>query len=237
MAKKPKDPTKQSRIKQLRETFRMTRQVDPRIGWILLGWFLLAGLAAFAVVLLLMPGGIVFPIVFGVLVGLLAALIVFGRRAQHAALSQIEGQPGAAAAALGMLRRGWKTDPAIAFTRQQDVVHRVVGPPGIVLVGEGNPNRLRQQMSSERRKHERAVSETPIHEVYLGDGPDQVTIYKLVKHVTKLGKGLKPAEMTDVLARLKALDANRSSVPLPKGPMPTSARQAMKGARQNLRGR
>lgn len=237
MAKKPKDPTKQSRIKQLRETFRMTRQVDPRIGWILLGWFLLAGLAAFAVVLLLMPGGIVFPIVFGVLVGLLAALIVFGRRAQHAALSQIEGQPGAAAAALGMLRRGWKTDPAIAFTRQQDVVHRVVGPPGIVLVGEGNPNRLRQLMSSERRKHERAVSETPIHEVYLGDGPDQVTIYKLVKHVTKLGKGLKPAEMTDVLARLKALDANRSSVPLPKGPMPTSARQAMKGARQNLRGR
>ena len=56
----------------------------------------------------------------------------------------MEGQPGAAAAALRMLRRGWKTDPAIAFTKQQDVVHRVVGPPGIVLIGEGNPNRLRR---------------------------------------------------------------------------------------------
>ena len=39
--------------------------------------------------------------------------------------------------------------------------------------------------------------------------------------------------MTDVLARLRALDANRSNIPLPKGPMPTS----MKGARQNMRGR
>ncbi|HET7682482.1 MAG TPA: DUF4191 domain-containing protein [Marmoricola sp.] len=238
MAKKdPKEPRKQGRIKQIRETYRMTKQVDPVIGRVLLGWFLLVGLAGFAITLLIFRGGIVFPIVFGVLVGLLAALIVFGRRAQHAALSQIEGQPGAAAAALGMLRRGWKTDPAIAFTRQQDVVHRVVGPPGIVLIGEGNPNRLRQLMAGERRKHERAVSETPIHEVLLGDGPDQVTIYRLVKHVTKLGKDLKPAQMTDVLARLKALDANRSSIPLPKGPMPTSARQAMKGARQNLRGR
>ena len=49
-------------------------------------------------------------------------LIVFGRRAQSAAITQIEGKPGAAAAALGMLRRGWKTEPAIAFTKQQDVV-------------------------------------------------------------------------------------------------------------------
>ena len=39
--------------------------------------------------------------------------------------------------------------------------------------------------------------------------------------------------MTDVLARIKALDANRSNIPLPKGPMPTS----MKGMRGQQRGR
>ena len=37
----------------------------------------------------------------------------------------------------------------------------------------------------------------------------------------------------DELARLRALDANRSNIPLPKGPVPTN----MKGMRQNMRGR
>ena len=161
-------------------------------------------------------------------------MIVFGRRAQKAAYKQMEGQVGSAAAALRMLRgRQWKTDPVIAFTKQQDVVHRVVGPPGIVLVGEGNPNRLRQLMSSERRKHERVASEVPIHEVVSGNDEGQVPLPKLVRHVQKLGRKVKPAEMTDILNRLKALDANRSAVPMPKGPVPTS----MKGMRQNMKGR
>ena len=87
-----------------------------------------------------------------------------------------------------MLRRGWKTEPAIAITKQQDVVTRVVGPPGIVLIGEGNPNRLRPLLTSERRKHERVASETPIHEVIVGYDPGQVPLAKLTRHVTKLGK-------------------------------------------------
>jgi hypothetical protein len=231
MAKK--DPTKPSRIKQILESYQMTKKSDPRIGLILLGTFAIAGGLSFAGLWALIGGVVVFPIVFGVLVGTLALLIVFGRRAQAAALSSIEGQPGAAAAALGMLRRGWKIDSAIAFTKQQDVVHRVVGPPGIVLIGEGNLNRLKPLMSAERRKHERVVSETPIHEVYVGNAEGEVPLRKIVRYVTKLGRDLKPAAMTDVLARLKALDANRSNIPLPKGPVPTS----MKGARSNMKGR
>ncbi len=231
-AKKVKDPNKPGRIKQIRQSYTMTKETDPRIGLILLGVFLLAGLAGFAVMLLVFKA-IVFSALFGVLVGILAALIVFGRRAQRAALAQIEGKPGAAAAALGMLKRGWKTDPAIAVNKQQDLVTRVVGPPGIVLIGEGNPNRLRPMLAAERRKHERVTSETPIHELLVGNGEGQVPLPKLTKRVTKLGKELKPAQMTDVLARIKALDANRSSIPMPKGPIPTS----MKGMRGNMRGR
>jgi hypothetical protein len=235
MAKKtkpPKDPKKPGRIKQIRQSYTMTKQSDPKIGLILAGTFLLAALAGFAIMLLAFRQ-LVFPILIGVLVGLLATLIVFGRRAQKAAITQIEGKPGAAAAALGMLRRGWKTEPAIAVTKQQDVVTRVVGPPGIVLIGEGNVNRLRPLLTSERRKHERVASETPIHEIVVGHDPGQVPLGKLTKHVTKLGKNLKPAQMTDVLARIKALDANRSALPMPKGPMPTS----MKGMRGQQRGR
>jgi hypothetical protein len=230
MAKK--DPNQPGRLKQVVQSYQMTKKADPRIGLVLLGTFLLAGLAGFALMLLLLRS-LVVPIAFGLLIGTLVTMIVFGRRAQRAALAQIEGRPGAAAAALGMLRRGWQTDPAIGFTKQQDVVHRLVGPPGIVLIGEGNPNRLKPLLAAERRKHERVASETTITELLVGNGPGEVPLGKLVRRVSKLPRTLKPAEMTDVLARLKALDANRSNIPLPKGPVPTS----MKGARQNMRGR
>lgn len=237
MAKKDSSAAtpQQGRIKQIAASYRMTKQSDPRIGLILLLTFVVAAALGFGLFTLL-PGGWILDLVTAVMVGILAVLVVFGRRAQKAAYSQIEGQPGAAAAALGMLRRGWKTDAAIAFNKSQDIVHRVVGPPGIVLIGEGNPNRLKTLLANERRKHERVASETPIHEVIVADPnvyAGAVPVSKLTRHVTKLGRSLKPAEMTDVLARLKALDANRSNIPLPKGPMPTN----LKGARQNMRGR
>ncbi|MDI6911111.1 DUF4191 domain-containing protein [Nocardioides sp.] len=238
MAKDPKpvDPDKMSRRAQFVETYRMAKRSDPRLGLWILGSLLVGGVIGF-VVFWILPGegvlGIVLAVIGALLVGTLLAMIVFGRRAQRAAYSQMEGQPGAAAAALRMLKRGWRTDPVVAFNKQQDVVHRVVGPPGIVLVGEGNPNRLRQLMTAERRKHERVASEVPIHEVVCGNDAGQVPLPKLVRHVQKLGKAVKPAEMTDILNRLKALDANRSNVPLPKGPVPTS----MKGMRGQMRGR
>ena len=223
---------KQGRIKQIAASYRMTKEQDPRIGLILLGVFLVTAAAAFGL-LYLVPGHWAFDLVGAILLGILVVLIIFGRRAQKAAFAQIEGRPGAAAAALGMLRRGWKVDTAVAFNKNQDLVHRVVGPPGIVLVGEGNPNRLKTLLANERRKHERVAAETKIHEVIAGDGEGAVPVSRLSRHVTKLRRTLKPAEMTDVLARIKALDANRPNIPLPKGPVPTN----LKGARQNMRGR
>jgi len=232
MAKKDQPEKKEGRLKQIALVYSMTKKSDPRIGLILLGVFLVTAAVAFGVFLLI-PGGWVIDLVTAIMFGILSVLIVFGRRAQKAQFAQIEGRPGAAAAALNVLRRGWKVEPGIAFNKNQDLVHRVVGPPGIVLVGEGNPNRLKSLLANERRKHERVVADTPIHEVVAGDGEGAVPIPKLSKHVSKLGRAIKPAEMTDVLQRLKALDANRSNIPLPKGPMPTN----LKGARQNMRGR
>jgi hypothetical protein len=232
-APKPAKAKKQGKLKQIWLVYKMTRKSDKRLGLILLGVFLLAVALSFVVFSFLIPGSWVFALITAIMVGVLATLIVFGRRAQKAQYAQIEGQPGAAAAALGQLRRGWKVDPGIAFNKNQDLVHRVVGPPGIVLVGEGSPSRLKSLLATERRKHERVASETPIHEVVSGDSPGAVPVSKLSRHVTKLGRSIKPAEMTDVLQRLKALDANRSNIPIPKGPMPTS----MRGARQNMRGR
>lgn len=231
--RKPEKPAKKDgRLRQMALVYTMTSESDRRIGLILLAVFLVAAAVAFGVFFLLLPGSLVLSIISAVLIGVLATLIVFGRRAQKAQYAQIEGRPGAAAAALGQLRRGWKLEPGIAVNRNQDLVHRVVGPPGIVLVGEGNAHRLRALLATERRKHERVASETPIYEVVAGDGAGAVPVPKLSRHVTKLGRNIKPAEMTDVLARLKALDANRSNIPVPKGPMPN-----LKGTRQNMRGR
>lgn len=227
---------KTSRRQQLIQTYRMAKKTDRMIGLWTFGAFLLGFALMFGLIFLL-PGdgwiGWTLAAVGGVLGGLLLATILFGRRAQRAAYGQWEGQTGAAAAALQQLRRGWKTDPTVAFNRQQDVVHRVVGPPGIVLVGEGNPARLRQLMANERRKHERVVADTPVHEVVCGRGEGEVPLGRLVKHVTKLGRNVKPAEMTDIINRLKAIDAQRSAMPVPKGPLPTS----MKGMRAQQRGR
>lgn len=241
MAKKDKesvsdDPADMSRRKQIVETFKMTRETDRAISWWMLGAFLVFGAIGFGIFWIL-PGSGTFALVIssigGVMFGFLAMMIVFSRRAQRAAYNRLNGQIGAAARALTMLKRGWKTEEMVGFNKQQDLVHRVVGPPGIVLVGEGNANRLRQLMLSERRRHERVAAETPIHEIYVGEDDGQVRLSKLVRHIQKLGRQVKPAEMTDVLARLRALDAARPKVPMPKGPVPTS----MKGMRSQMRGR
>jgi hypothetical protein len=226
-----------SRRQQFVATYQMAKKTDPKLGlWLALA-FVVGAAVGFGLFYYVLPGSGVFALVLGIIgafmLGMLALVAVFSRRAQKAAYSQMEGTPGAGARALSMLRRGWRTDQMVAFNKQQDMVHRVVGPPGLVLVGEGNTNRLRQLMGAEQRKLERVAPEIPVHQVIVGNGEGQVPLPKLIKHVTKLGKKVKPAELTDVMSRLKALDASRSNIPLPKGPVPTS----MKGMRGQLRGR
>ncbi|GAA5152196.1 DUF4191 domain-containing protein [Nocardioides marinquilinus] len=245
MARKKKvketDPTKQGRMRQLVETYKMSREGDKVIGWWMLGTFVVFAALGFCLFYFVFPGdgviSLVLSIIGALLIGLLAMMVVFSRRAQRAAFNRLEGQLGAGARALTLLRRGWKTDEMVGFTKQQDMVHRVVGPPGIVLVGEGNPHRLRQLMTSERKKHERVAHETPIHEVVVGNDEGQVPLPKLVKHIQKLGRKVKPAELTDILNRLKALDAQRPKLPMPRGPVPTSTKGMRGQMRQNMRGR
>jgi F0F1-type ATP synthase assembly protein I len=231
------DPSSMSRRQQFAETYRMTKQADPTVGLLIAAAFIVGAVVGGVLFWLLPAGGvlgIVFAVIGALLFGVVAALLVFSNRAQKAAYARIEGQPGAAAAALNMLRRGWTVTPAVGFNKNQDVVHRVVGAPGIVLVGEGtSASRVRALMATERTKHQRVLPETPITEVIAGNGDGEVPLSKLVRHMTRLKRQVKPAEVTDILFRLKALDAQRGTLPLPKGPVPTS----MKGQRGNLRGR
>ena len=231
----PASEQPKGRIRQIRQAYKITKKSDKNIGLILLLWFLVVG-GIFAAAGYFFFGqntlGIILSVVFGILTGVLAVLIVFGRRAERAAYAQVEGQVGAAAGALQMLKRGWDLKPAVAFTKNQDVVHRLLGRPGIILIGEGNPNRVRSLLSTEVKKHARIAGEVPITSIVVGSGTDEVKLTKLVKHVRKLPKKIKPREMTATISKLRALDAMRPAAPMPRGPMPTS----MKGQRKAMRG-
>jgi Domain of unknown function (DUF4191) len=237
MALRRKKTDKQSGFGKLVAAYRMTKEYDKYVGLVCLAWFLGVGLVVGVIVGLLIYW--LAGVIVGVPSGLLAALVVFGRRAEKTAYARVEGRPGAAAAALNVLRRGWKVQPAVSVTKNQDIVHRVVGRPGVVLVGEGNPGRVRNLLAVEKKKHARVVGAAPIYDVLVGeDGADAVPVKKLTKHIMKLPHNIAPAEVTDLLQRLKALDATRPQVPVPKGPMPTSSKQARAAMRgSSVKGR
>jgi hypothetical protein len=234
---KPADPPALNRRQQFAETYRMAKKSDPVIGRWVFGAGLVGLVVGFGLFWLVVGRsgviGLVVTVIGALMLGVLAGLTVFSRRAQRAVYGQMEGQVGAAAGALGLLKRGWHVDNAVAFTKQQDVVHRVVGPPGILLIGEGNSGRLKALMTAERKRHERVAVDAPVHEIVVGKDEGQVPLAKLARHVQKMKRQVAPAEITDILARLKAIDASRPVVPMPKGPVPTS----MKGMRGQMRGR
>ncbi|MET9275023.1 DUF4191 domain-containing protein [Kribbella sp. NPDC003557] len=231
MAKNDAPEEKTSRLKQIRSAYQLTRKSEPLVGLVLAGIFL--GIVALAVLGGFLVGPLLVWIPLGVALGFLAATIVFGRKVEKAAYSQIEGQAGAAASALQTLRRGWNVSPAVAVTKNSDIVHRVVGRPGIILVGEGQPSRVKNLLAAEAKKHNRVAGGAPVTQIVAGQGEGEIDIRKLTKYVMKLPAVLQPSEITDLLQRLKALDAVRPQVPMPKGPVPTS----LKGARQAMRGR
>ncbi|HEY6739998.1 MAG TPA: DUF4191 domain-containing protein, partial [Actinopolymorphaceae bacterium] len=222
MAKRDKNeaqsPERMGRLAQIKAAYQLTKEAQPRIGLILLGIFL--GVVALFVAAGFLFDSPVFIGLTGIPFGFLVMMIVFGRRVEKAAYARLEGQLGAAANALSTLRRGWTVDAAIAVTRNQDVVHRVVGRPGIVLVGEGVPNRVGNLLANEKRKHARVAPDTPIYDIVVGDDEGQVPLRKLSQHVMKLPRNLRPADVTAVLFRLTALAVTRQQLPIPKGPLP-----------------
>jgi Domain of unknown function (DUF4191) len=208
------------RLKQIRAVAGMIHKANPRAMPIVIG----SGLAVMVILIVvgLLTGLAAFLIPLGVLGGVLVMTILFGRYAQATQYSAIEGQPGAAAAVLENMRGNWTVTPAIAANRNMDVVHRAVGRPGVVLVGEGSPNRLATLLAAEKKRVSRVAYEVPIFEFQVGDGEGQVPISKLQRKVMRLPRNLKPAAISDINHRLKAL---QPSLQAPKGPMPRNVRQ------------
>jgi hypothetical protein len=206
-------------VGQLRQAYTMGRRGDPILGWVLLAVFVVT-LAVF-VVLGLFLGGIVLWVLLGLMAAAAATMYVFGRRVERSVYKQVEGQPGASMQALTALRRGFVvTAEPVAVNRNQDLVLRVIGKCGVVLVGEGPPSRIQHLLSAERRRHARVLGDLPIHEIQAGTAEGQVPIRKLTRTIMRLPRTLSGAQMTELENRLKALSVGQSAIPIPKGPLP-----------------
>jgi hypothetical protein len=213
------DPASMGRIKQLRMAAGMVHQANPKAMPIVAA----AGLAVLVVLVVLgVALGQYFLIPLGVVLGLLVAMILFGRFAQAAQYSSIEGQPGAAAAVLQTMRGNWTVTPAIAANKNMDVVHRAVGRPGVILVGEGSPNRLPSLLAAEKKRVSRVAYDIPIYDIQVGNEEGQIPVRKLQRHIMKMPRNLRASAVSDLNYRLKALPA---SLQAPKGPMPRAGRQ------------
>ncbi|MFL6128195.1 MAG: DUF4191 domain-containing protein [Mycobacteriales bacterium] len=219
--------------KQLVAAFKITRQRDRTLPL----WLTLAFFGTFAVLLLvftLIGVPLYLSVPTAVLSGVLALMIVFGRRAQKAAFAQVEGQPGAAYWVLQNMRGDWRVAQGVQVNAQLDAVHRVLGRPGVVLVGEGQPHRVRGLMAQEKKRVARIAGDTPIYDVLVGDRDGEVPIRRLNTHLAKLPRNLSQAQVNAMEKRLAALGGTKAP-PLPKGPMPTRARMA--GLERTLRRR
>jgi hypothetical protein len=220
-AQKPKvKRPRGARLKTVRTAFVATRKQDPKVLPLVL-------IAFFGPLLLLLAIGFLvghpwYLGFLGLLVGLLAATFVFGRRVQATAYSQVEGQLGAAAAVLQNMRGDWRVTPAVGFTREQDLVHRVIGKPGVILVAEGARNRTRNLVGTEKRKVSRIAGQTPVYDVYVGDGDGEVPLRGLEKHFLKLPHNIKPKVVNELDRKFTAMGG--AAMPIPKGPMPRGGR-------------
>jgi hypothetical protein len=221
------------RWKQIVAAYKITRQRDRTLPL----WMVLAFFGALGPVLLLLTVigiPIFLSIPTAVLFGVLGLMIIFGRRAQKAAFGQVEGQPGAAFWVLQNMRGDWRLTQGVQVNAQLDAVHRVLGRPGVVLVGEGQPHRVRGLMAQEKKRVARIAGDTPIYDVLIGDGDGEVPIRRLNTHLVKLPRNLSQAQVNVMEKRLAALGGTKAP-PLPKGPMPTRARMA--GLERTLRRR
>lgn len=231
-AKAARKQASKERRGQLWQAFNMQRKEDKLLLPLMIGAIVGIGLVLFLIGLIFGLQWFLLPI--GLLVGVLVAFIIFGRRVQKSVYTKADGQAGAAAWALDNLQGSWRVTNAIAGTTQLDAVHRVIGKPGIILVAEGAPQRVKSLLAQEKKKTARIVGDTPIYDIVVGNGENQVPLSGLQKYLTKLPKNIDNKRMDTIESRLSAL-GTKSGPAMPKGPLPGGAK--MKGVQRTIKRR
>ena len=226
MAKPQEKVSFGERLKQIGQVFSFTAKQDKWFVPLLVAAVLIP-LALTAVTVLLGFGYVWVPI--GVMVALLAALIVLNLRSNAAMMNAAEGQPGAAASIMENMRGDWRVRAAASSTTQFDMVHIVIGRPGVILLGEGQPQRVRSLMSQEKRRLSKVIGNAPLYDYVIGTDEGQLPIRKLRTTVMKLPRNLTGKDVNALDKRLAALMARPQ---MPKGAIPKNMRPSKGAFRQ-----
>jgi hypothetical protein len=234
-AKAARKAATKERRSQLWQAFNMQRKEDKRLLPYMIGAFLL--IVAVSVAVGVWSGGftMITMILLGVMLGALVAFIIFGRRAQRSVYRKAEGQTGAAAWALENLRGKWRVTPGVAATGHFDAVHRVLGRPGVILVGEGSAGRVKPLLAQEKKRTARLVGEVPIYDIVVGNGEGEIPLAKLERHLTRLPANITVKQMDSLESRLSALGTRAGTAAMPKGPLPANAK--LRGVQRTARRR
>ncbi|WP_024803671.1 DUF4191 domain-containing protein [Nocardia sp. BMG51109] len=231
-AKAARRQASKERRQQLWQAFNMQRKEDKLLLPLMIGALVGITVVLFVIGLFVHLQWFFLPV--GLLLGALVAFIIFGRRVQRNVYAKAEGQAGAAAWVLDNLQGKWRVTQGVAATTQLDAVHRVIGLPGVVLVAEGSPSRLKSLLAQEKKKTARLVGDTPIYDVVIGNDEGQVPLKGLQRYLTKLPRNIDTKRMDLIEGRLSAL-ATRGGPAMPKGPLPTGAK--MRGMQRTIRRR
>jgi Domain of unknown function (DUF4191) len=226
MAKPQEKVSFRERLKQIGQVFSFTAKQDKLFVPLLAGAVLIP-LALTVVGIVLGMSLIYLPI--GIMVALLAAVIVLNLRSNAAMMNAAEGQPGAAASLMENMRGDWRVRAAASSTTQFDMVHVVIGRPGVILLGEGNPQRLRGLLGQEKRRLAKVIGNAPLFDYVIGNDEGQLPIRKLRTTLTRLPRNLTGKDVNALDTRLGALMARPQ---MPKGAIPKNMRPSKGAFRQ-----
>jgi hypothetical protein len=220
------------RLKQIGMVFSFTTKNDK--------WFL--PLAAVAVVVPLAAGigatvlgfGLL-ALPLGIMLSLLGLLIVLNVRSSKVFMAAAERQPGAATSIIERMRGDWRVTPAISSTTQLDMVHLVLNRRGVILVAEGDRQRVRNLLGQEKRRLSKVIGSAPLYDFVLGHGEHEVPLRRLRMQLTRLPKTMSGRDVNSLDKRLKALSARPR---LPKGAIPKEmVPRSLRPPRNAARGR
>lgn len=231
MAKNDPAPKKQRWYKLIAQAYTSTAPHDK----LLLPFMLLAvvGPIAIGVAAGIAIGGtvaLIYCIIFGFFIGVLAGLFTLTRRFEKTAYSQMEGVVGGSLAVAQSIRNGWSFEesPDAVDNKGRAVVFRGVGKGGIVLIAEGGGAAHRLVDTSSKRLA-KLVPGVPVRAIYVGKEQGQVPLTKLTREIKKGKTVLSRGERDTVTNRLRAIGG--AKLPVPKGIDPMRARPDHKALR------